>query len=241
MTGRTRKTHALKLCWGEPHAPLPLREISGPKRVVPWFDLDSRAGSLAPGPFNFCDHIQHLMHDIAARCPEFGHLQVPRILVSVTQARGSALHGLQARVTPLRFQGGALIRKRRGVLYGIQRLFHLEHEYLYLMTFVLPRFLDQDFDRKLVTLFHEMHHIGPAFDGDLRRYAGRYAFHSHSRHAYDEHMAELAREYLASRPDPRLFAFLRLNFSQLQARCGSVTGFVVPRPKIIPLVAPYVA
>ena len=30
-------------------------------------------------------------------------------------------------------------------------------------------FLDQTFEEKLVTVFHELYHISPAFDGDLRR------------------------------------------------------------------------
>ena len=108
------------------------------------------------------------------------------------------------------------------------------------MTFVLPRYLDQDFDQKLVTLFHELHHIGPVFDGDLRRHEGRYAYHSHCQRDYDKHMAEIAREYMQGKPDPNLFSFLRMNFTQLQSRYGSITGVVVPRPKIVPLIEPYV-
>jgi hypothetical protein len=50
-------------------------------------------------------------------------------------------------------------------------------------------------------------------------------------------MAQLAREYLATRPDPSLHAFLRLNFAQLQHRHGSVHAVVVPRPKVIPVIA----
>ncbi len=51
---------------------------------------------------------------------------------------------------------------------------------LYLVTFCLPRFLDQDFDDKFITLFHELYHISPRFEGDLRRHEGRCALHSHS-------------------------------------------------------------
>ena len=69
----------------------------------------------------------------------------------------------------------------------------------------------------------------------LRRHHGRYQLHTHSQRHYDKHMAGLARDYLASRPDPELHAFLRLNFTQLQERHGAVAGVVVPRPKMIPL------
>ena len=48
---------------------------------------------------------------------------------------------------------------------------------LYVMTFCLPRFLEQSFDDKFVTIFHELFHIGPSFDGDFRRHSGRCAFY----------------------------------------------------------------
>lgn len=235
--------HSLVLRWQE----LPTRVIRAKRQRSFWFAqrpafLPAPSGRAVGGegpptqePFNFCVNIQRLVMDIAIRCPDFAHLQVPRILVSVTQARGGQMHGLQARVTPLRFANGALVRKRRGVPYHIQRFFLAEHEFLYLMTFCLPRFLDQDFDQKLVTLFHELYHIGPAFDGDLRRHDGRYHYHSHSQCDYDKRMVEYAREYLAAKPDSSIHAFLRLDFGQLQERHGAVTGVVVPRPKMIPI------
>jgi hypothetical protein len=77
----------------------------------------------------------------------------------------------------------------------VQRYFVDEREILYLVTFCLPRFLDQDFDDKFITLFHEMYHIGPAFDGDLRRHPGRCAMHTSSKNSYDKHMAHLALEF----------------------------------------------
>jgi hypothetical protein len=156
-------------------------------------------------------------------------------LFGVTQARTPRVYGLQARVTPLRFPRGQLTRQRRGVTYQVQRYFVGATEFLYLVTFCLPRFLDQAFDDKLVTLFHELFHISPAFDGDLRRHQGRYCIHSHSQKGYDEQMATLARAYLARRPDPALYGFLRLDFAQLQWRHGSVLGVMVPRPKVVPV------
>ena len=106
---------------------------------------------------------------------------------------------------------------------------------LYLVTFCLPRFLEQKFDDKLITLFHELYHIGAAFDGDLRRHEGRYAYHSHSKCRYDAHMAQLARAYLSNGADQPLFSFLRLDFGQLEHRHGSVVGVVVPRPRLLPV------
>jgi predicted metallopeptidase len=226
----------LILRWQEPGAPLPVRAVRGvPPAPAPAEAAHSLHTGARERPFDFCAHMRRLLEDVVRRCPELRHIQTDRVLLGITQARGGRAHGLQARVTPLRFAHGALTRRRRGVTYQVQRYFLGKHEYLYLMTFCLPRFQDQAFDDKFVTLFHEMYHLSPTCDGDLRRHDGRYHLHTHDQHAYDRRMLELARTYLATRPDPRLHAFLHLNSAQLSARHGGLTGIVVPRPKIVPL------
>ncbi len=120
----------------------------------------------------------------------------------------------------------------------MQRYFVNGREMLYLVTFCLPRFLDQEFDDKFITLFHELYHISPAFEGDLRRHEGRCALHSRSKRLYDNHMGHLARAYLSNGADRSLHDFLRLNFAQLQHRHGSVVGVVVPRPRLLPVAEP---
>jgi hypothetical protein len=235
----------LILRWSASARPLPVRAVQAARTQARSASAGTAPlGSEAPpwlvtgpadAPFDFCGHVERLCADVAARCPALAHVRAGGLLIGVTQARSGRRHGLQARVTPLRFAGGRLTRQRRGVCYQVQRYFVEEREVLYLVTFCLPRFLDQSFDDKFITVFHELYHISPAFDGDLRRHPGRCAIHSHSKRRYDEEMAALAREYLATRPDPALHAFLRLNFAQLRRRHGSVVGGVVPRPKLIPV------
>ena len=231
----------LVLCWDE-MSQLPRRAIRLPARVQarkvgleapPWL-----SSGPVERPFDFCLHVRRLCADITTRCPELYHIDTSRLLFAVIQARSGRKHGLQARVTPLRFAEGRLTRQRRGVCYQVQRFIVGETDMLYMMTFCLPRFLDQDFDDKFITLFHELYHINPAFDGDLRRHGGRYEIHSHSQRSYDEHMAHLAREYLAGKPDASLHGFLRLNFAQLQHRHGSVVGVMLPQPKLVPVTDP---
>jgi hypothetical protein len=227
-------------CWDQVTNPLPVRAVRAPARAGNRFVLGTAAPPWLPTgpigqPFDFGEHIHRLCADIVSRCDALRHVDVSRLLFGVTQGRSPRRHGLQARVTPLRFVNGQLMRRRRGTIYQVQRYFVGSHEYLYLVTFCLPRFLDQDFDDKFITLFHELFHISPECNGDLRRHEGRYALHSHSQRAYDRLMADLARDYLAGKPDPALHAFLRLNFAQLQERHGSVIGVMVPRPKLVPV------
>jgi hypothetical protein len=231
--------YPLELCWDDQDRPLPVRVLRRPLPRPGQPPCGPAFAGLPTGPtdqpFDFTGHVRRLCLDLVVRCPELSHIDVSRLLFAITSARNGSAHGLQARVTPLRFEGGRLTRRRGGVTYQVQRYFHGSHEFLYLVTFCLPRFLDQSFEDKLVTLFHELYHINPSFDGDLRRHHGRYALHTHSQRNYDQHMAALKRNYLARRPDPSLLAFLHLDFAQLQQRHGGVAGVMVPRPKIIPL------
>jgi hypothetical protein len=227
------------LSWNDPVNPLPVRAVQAPaRRPTRWPPLDPPPW-LPTGPegqpFCFCEHMRRLCADIVTRCEPLRHIDVARLLFGMTQARNHRTHGLQARVTPLRFRDGHLVRRRRGTPYQVQRYVVNNQDMLYLVTFCLPRFLDQAFDDKLITVFHELYHISPEFNGDLRRHNGRYTVHSHSQKRYDEHMAHLARCYLNDGADPGLHAFLRLDFAQLQQRHGSIVGVIVPRPKLVPV------
>jgi predicted metallopeptidase len=231
-----REQSTLVLRWDTADAPLPVRAVRTHHGVGDSFlSRLFGGGRSASEPFNFNVHIELLCRDIVVRCPEFAHVRTDRVLFGFTQARNRRKHGLQARVTPMRLHGGGLVRRHRGVPYQVQRFVVDGLDVLYVMTFCLPRFLNQPFEDKLVTLFHELFHIGPRFDGDLRRHGGRYCVHTHSQRLYDLHAAKLARAYLATNPDPELHAFLRLSFPQLRRRHGEVVGVVVPRPKMVPV------
>ncbi len=239
---RSRVTPALERHWTNPlcDRPIPLRGIHarrargrrGPPVVAP--ELRHPTGD-AGVPLDFTRHMQRLCGDIVSRCSCFHHIDMSRLLVSVTRSRSGRTTGLVAKITPFRFRGGELVRRRRGRLYRVQRYWMDGVEVLYLVTFCLPRFLDLSFDEKMVTVFHELYHIAPEFNGDLRRHGGRYCIHTRSQKGYDRQMAGLAREYLQQGADPGLHAFLRLDFQQLRDRHGQLLGAVVPAPKLIPV------
>lgn len=234
-----RLQHQTICSWGPGAAPLPVGIVRPVGRAREYSGGVVAPGWLASGPdhrpFDFSRQMRRLAADVVARCQVFHPIDVRRLLFTAVQARNGRAHGLQARVTPLRFRDGALTRRRRGQLYQVQRFVVDGREMLYVIGFCLPRFLDQSFEDKLITLFHELYHISPRFNGDLRRLGGRYAIHSCSKRGYDDHMAQLVRAYLADGADPALHGFLRLNFAQLQARHGQVEAIMVPRPKLIPL------
>lgn len=191
--------------------------------------------TLARG-FDFTDGVRQICHHIAESVPELGHVDMSRVAVCFAQARIRSTWGRYASLTPMRFEGGRLETKRRGRTYRIQQLFDRSgREMLYILTFYLPRFQDQSFEEKLITIFHELWHISPAFDGDLRRHEGRCYAHTHSQAEYDAEMARLSQRWLAdARPDDELIAFLRDDFEGLSGRYQAILGMKIPRPKLVP-------
>jgi hypothetical protein len=191
--------------------------------------------SIRPEGFDFTAAMRCLCVDAIARLPVLGHIRMDEVAVAFAQARRRVSHGLQAKLTPLRFEGGSLYLRRAGRTWTLERLYDGRREMLYILTFYLPRFFDHSFREKLITVFHELYHISPAFDGDIRRLDGRYHVHSHSQRAYDRLMERLVDEYLASAPPPELLGFLESSFRGLCARHGTVVGRRVTSPKLIPV------
>lgn len=195
----------------------------------------AKARSAPLGPFDFTRAMQLLCDDITNRHEAFLHIDMSEVAVCFAQTRSRVLHGLQAKLTPLRFEGGTLTTRRQGKSWTVQRLYLGKREMRYILTFYLPRFLDQTFTEKLVTILHELYHVSPRFDGDIRRFGGRCHVHTQSQREYDALMEQFAREYLQMRPPTELYEFLKSDFRTLQQRYGGVIGLQVPIPKLIPV------
>jgi hypothetical protein len=185
--------------------------------------------------FDFTAAMRRLCIDVAERLPDFGHVRMEEVAVTFAQARRRVTYGLQAKLTPLRFEGGALTTSRRGTVYTIQRWYAGNREMLYVLTFYLPRFLEQTYREKLITVLHELYHISPQFDGDIRRLAGHHHVHSSSQKEYDRHMGALVDRYLRLKPPPTLLDFLRGSYGDLVAQHGRVVGVRMPIPRLLPL------
>lgn len=184
-------------------------------------DFTARMGAL-------CGHV-------VATLGEFQHIDLSRVAVSFAQARKPVMHGLQASLTPLRFEGGTTSGTVRGRRYTVQAVYdQAGNEMLYVLNFYLPRFMQLVFREKLITVFHELWHINPGFNGDLRRHPGRCYAHSHSQAEYDQQMSTLVDAWMATGPAESLYEFLRLDFPEVQQQYGRIYGLKVPRPKLVP-------
>jgi hypothetical protein len=231
---RGRWEHPLSFAWSQDGGPnpVPVGAVK-PMRALP---RPVMLG-LNPGPFQFSERMRILVEDVVQRTPDLVHINLDYVLVGISRARTRRPFGLQAKVTPMRFKQGALTQRRRGWIYQVQQFYVNGVEMLYLLSFCLPRFQDLPFDEKMITIFHELFHIAPEFNGDLRRHHGRYYQHSHSKKKYDLHMQKYAQSYFDSQPDLGLSEFLKCTFEELHERHGGVQGVMVPVPKLVPLLA----
>ena len=191
----------------------------------------------SPG-FDFTGSMRELGEDMIARVPALRHIDLPVVGLSVAQTRKPVRHGLWASLTPLRFSGGAEVETRRGRPYTCQAVCDRSgRRLLYIMTFYLPRFVDLSQREKLATFIHELWHISPECNGDIRRHDGRCYAHTGSQEAYDAQVELLVDAWLQASPPDHLYEFLQHDFSTLCRIHGGVRGSRFPRPKIIPWTA----
>lgn len=186
--------------------------------------------------FDFCEAMRHLCADMTRRLPELRHINLTRVAISLCQTRKNVSHGIYASLTPLRFEAGAKTTVRRGRRYAVEAVIDSNgREYLYILSFYLPRFMTTSLEEKLSTVVHELWHISPAFDGDLRRHAGRCYAHGPSQKQYDALMDRLAQRWLALDPPSHLYDFLMGDCDELIAEHGRITGTRWPNPQLVPL------
>lgn len=194
--------------------------------------VDQRGGSTQG--FNFSLRIKALCRDVATRVPELAHVRVDQVSFSFVPTRSPVEYGTLATLTPLRFENGQLHGVQHGRRYRIQQVYDQQgREMLYILNFYMPRFMDLSLHQKLVTIFHELLHISPRFDGDLRRFSGRCYMHSASEKEFDAWAERLANAWLSTGPPEQLYAFLKLDFDQLKSAYRQVYGIRTAHPKLI--------
>ncbi|WP_136515643.1 putative metallopeptidase [Geomonas edaphica] len=184
---------------------------------------------------NLTGELERLIRDIVARTPELQHIAPEKLLVCVSSGRASR-GGSLAKIHPLRFEGGERSvkarRGRRSVLCTMPSITHRGEEMLYVIYFLVPRFLELPFREKLITIFHELYHISPACDGDIRRFPGRNYAHGSSTRSYNLFMGQLVDRYLEATPDRSGLAFLEGDLAELRSRHSAIIGRRLQAPRI---------
>lgn len=184
---------------------------------------------------NLTGELERLIRDITARIPQLQHVMPDKLLVCVSTGR-TTRGGSLAKIHPLRFAGGERSvkarRGRRSVLCTMPTIKHQGEEMLYVIYFLVPRFLELPQREKLITIFHELYHISPACDGDIRRFPGRNYAHGSSTKSYNLLMGKLVDAYLELIPEPSALDFLEGDLASLRTRHKAIVGRRLQAPRI---------
>lgn len=185
---------------------------------------------------NLTAELERLIADIVCRVEELSHIDPARVLVCVASTRSGGVHGTYAKIHPLRFAGGALTtevrRGRRTITCAMPTVTHQGREMLYVIYFLVPRFLNLTLTEKLITICHELYHISPEFNGDIRRFPGRNYAHGGSTRKYNAYMAKLVESYLKNAECERHIGFLKGDMEAIRARHKAVVGRKMAAPRI---------
>lgn len=177
---------------------------------------------------NLTRELEQLVAHVAGHVPEMCHIDPSRLLICISSTRGGGIRGTYAKIHPLRFPGGAkCIERQRGRhIYRstMPTVTHRGNEILYVIYFLVPRFFDLPPREKLITIFHELYHISPHFDGDIRRFPGRNFAHGSSTRKFNAYMGKLVDAYLAGHNNPELTSFLDGNLAELRDRHRTIVG-----------------
>jgi hypothetical protein len=212
---------------------------------------ESVSGPACVGMINYTERIALLMKDVVSRTSSLSFIDLREVLVFGRFGRPDAegafatCHCLtlphsepgyyfwRDRITgELTRRSEWFVTKTPEVRVGSTRI-------KYLISFVLPRFCEQSLERswkselyskadpwvaKLDTIVHELYHIDPQATG-IRQVANANGTRSrqHGPQFYEE-VAGIVREYLATDPDPRVYDFLKWDFSELQRQFGGVVA-----------------
>ena len=115
----------------------------------------------------------------------------------------------------------AAVTVRHGRRWSMPRLYDpAGREQLYLLNFYLPRFLDLPWREKLRTTVHELWHVSPQFDGDLRRFQAAATPIALRESDFDAQADALVEQWLAAGPPQELTIFCGTTFGRYSSGTG---------------------
>jgi len=180
---------------------------------------------------NISSALKDIVAEIAGRVPSFEHIDPEQLQVCVSSNRNNGRGATFGKLVPLRFKGGEELLYFRGRCYAMPRVFQGDTRILYLVYFYSPRFFDLPARDKLRVIFHELYHISPEFNGDIRRFGKGGSAHGNSKKKYDLRFDGELREFLDHIIDTPHWEFLAMDTGALFASYDRVVSHRMRTPK----------
>lgn len=164
---------------------------------------------------NLTDILTLIIHDIIKATDEFKSYDLNRILICCASSRNDFKGATYGKLLPLRFKDGSEIISYNNRHYTIPKVKINNIEILYIIYFYIPKFFNLSVGDKVKVIFHELYHINPEFNGDIRRMGNFKSAHGHSRKAFEEKYIVYAETFLKTIKNSPYFHFLEMNYEDI--------------------------
>jgi len=179
--------------------------------------------------------ISHLIADITSRVQIFEHIKPDRLLVCTATNRRKCRSGTYGKLVPLRFENGSEALNYKGKCYSMPRIINNGKQILYIVYLYIPRFFNLKPIEKLRVIFHELFHISPEFNGDIRRFGKIKISHGHSRKKFDSLFQNELNDFYNYIKMTRYIDFLEMDIDSLQKNFKKVLHRRMKVPKPLPI------
>lgn len=177
---------------------------------------------MAVDSINLTDILTLIIHDMVNSTEEFKSFDLNKILVCCASNRKDFRGATYGKLLPLRFKNGSEIIKHKGKFYTIPKVIMNDIEILYVIYLYIPKFFNLSAKDKVNVMFHELYHINPEFNGDIRRMGEFKSAHGHSRKAFEEKYIEYADVFFDKIKNTPYYNFLQMNTDEIQANFKKV-------------------
>ena len=177
---------------------------------------------MAEDSINLTDILTLILHDMVKSTEEFKSFDLNKILVCCASNRKNCRGATYGKLLPLKFKDGSEIVKHNGRLYTIPKVKVNNKEILYVIYLYIPKFFNLSAKDKINVMFHELYHINPDFNGDIRRMGNFKAAHGHSRKSFEEKYIEYADSFFEKINDTPYLNFLKMNSDDIKSKFKTV-------------------
>jgi len=172
---------------------------------------------------NLTDTLSLITHEMILRTEEFRKYDINRMLICCASNRSDSRGGIYGKLVPLKFEDGSDVIRYHGRLYSIPKIIHNNMEIRYLIYYYHPKFFDLPAREKVNVMFHELYHINPEFNGDIRRMGKFKKAHGHSKKSFEKKYLDLAEEFYSYVKETPYHAFLDMNTRDLKNSFKKIT------------------
>ena len=177
--------------------------------------------------------LTRLIEEIINNTQIFGHFDINKIIVCTASNKKNSRGGTYGKLVPLKFENGADILKYKGKNYAMPKIIKNNIQQLYIIYFYIPKFFDLPHIEKLRVIFHELYHISPDFNGDIRRFGKKKISHGSSRDKFNSNFENELIEYYENNMGNRFSHFLKMDMDYIHKNFNNIYSIRMKLPKPI--------